>query len=65
MPAGDPQRVWFPEMVAKLRLEWRENMPYSALIELREELDAMLQSIRSERKILTPMMRCRACVEAR
>ncbi len=61
MPAGDPQRVWFTEMIAKLRLEWRENMPYSALIELREELDAMLQSIRSERKILTPMMRCRAC----
>jgi hypothetical protein len=61
MPAGDAQRVWFPAMVVKLRLEWRENMPHSALIELCEELDAMLHRIRSERKILRPIIRCRSC----
>jgi hypothetical protein len=36
-------------------------MPHSALIELCEELDAMLHRIRSERKILRPIMRCRSC----
>ncbi len=61
MPAGDAQRVWFAEMVAKLRLEWRDGMPYPALIELCGELGAMLRNIRSERKILTPLMRCRVC----
>ena len=26
MPAGDPQRVWFPEMLAKPPGAWRETM---------------------------------------
>ena len=32
MPAGDAQRVWFAEKVAKLRLQWRETMTYSVKI---------------------------------
>lgn len=61
MPSGDPQRTWFREMMDKLRDEWYEEMPFSELIELCDSLDTMLQEIRSERKILSPMMRCRCC----
>jgi hypothetical protein len=43
MAAGDPQRVWFPEMLARLRCEWKSQMSFPALIELRDRLDAMLQ----------------------
>jgi hypothetical protein len=46
MASGDPQRVWFPEMLARLRCEWDSQMSFPALIELRDRLDAMLQQIR-------------------
>ena len=49
MPAGDPQRTWFPEMVDELRKRWRAELPLSDLIQLRNDLDAMLHRIRSER----------------
>ena len=61
MPAGDAQRTWFPEMVAVLRRDWNESMSMAELVELRDRLDTMLQSIRSERGILTPLMTCRSC----
>jgi len=51
MTAGDAQRVWFPEMIEALRSEWRHGMSFEATVELRDELDAMLQRIRSERHI--------------
>ena len=55
MAAGDAQRVWFPEMVQRLRSQWHQGMPLDALVELRDDLDAMLQQIRSERQIRTPL----------
>ena len=61
MAAGDPQRVWFPEMLARLRCEWNSRMSFPALIELRDRLDAMLQQIRSERHIVPPVFRCPKC----
>ena len=61
MPAGDAQRVWFPEMVETLRFEWRHGMSFEAIIELRDGLDAMLQRIRSERQIWTPVFECPHC----
>ena len=61
MAAGDPQRVWFPEMLARLRCEWNSQMSFPALIELRDSLDAMLQRIRSERHIVSPVLRCPKC----
>jgi hypothetical protein len=45
MPLGDAQRTWFPEMVARLRSEWREGLSMPALIGLRDELDGTLQRI--------------------
>jgi len=61
MPSGDPGRTWFPEMVDTLRREWHEAMSIAELVRLRERLDAMLQSIRSERKIRPPLMTCPKC----
>lgn len=61
MPAGDAQRAWFPEMVERLRVRWQQSMSMPELIELRGQLDSMLQSIRSERQILPPLMYCRHC----
>ena len=61
MPSGDPQRTWFPEMVARLRSNWHEGMSMPTLISLRDELDEMLQSIRAGRNIRTPIITCRKC----
>lgn len=61
MPSGDAHRTWFPEMIDTLRREWHAGMSMAEVIRLRDRLDAMLQSIQSERKIRPPMMRCPKC----
>jgi len=61
MPSGDAQRTWFPEMIVRLRSEWYQGMSMPALISLRDELDGMLQRIRTGRNIQTPIVTCRRC----
>lgn len=61
MPAGDSQRVWFPEMLARLEREWAEATSWAALIELRDSLDTILQQIRAERHISSPVFTCPKC----
>ena len=61
MASGDAQRTWFPEMIVQLRSEWHEGMSMPALIGLRDELDGMLQRIRTSRNIQTPIVTCRKC----
>ena len=61
MASGDAQRVWFPKLVETLRSEWRIGMSFEATIELRDELDAMLQRIRSELHIRPPVFKCPHC----
>jgi hypothetical protein len=61
MPKGDAQRVWFPEMLARLRSEWRETMSFAALVDLRDSLDTMLRQVRSERHISSPVFTCPKC----
>jgi hypothetical protein len=65
MPAGDAQRTWFPEMVAVLRDDWNRSMSMTELIELRNRIESILSSIRSERGILPPVMTCRSCGSTR
>ena len=38
MAAGDAQRVWFPEMIERLRFQWHQGMSFDAIIDLRDEL---------------------------
>lgn len=59
--AGDPQRVWFREMVERLRDRWHPDMPFEAMISLRDDLDTTQQRIRSEGDIGSPMFRCPHC----
>ncbi len=61
MAAGDPQRTWFPEMIQKLRLEWRESMSFPDLIALSNSLDSMLHEIRYTRNIRSPIFKCPKC----
>jgi hypothetical protein len=50
MASGDPQSVWFQEMVEALRSRWHREMTFEAMIRLRDDLDEMLQRIRRERQ---------------
>src|SRR5262245_31673701 len=61
LPAGDAHRVWFPEMVARLRSVWDQAMPLPELVGLCDDLNGMLQQIRHERQILPPVIHCRSC----
>ncbi len=61
MAAGDAQRVWFEEMVDTLRSKWQRELPFEDLIRLRDELDEMLQRIRSERQLRPPVLKCPKC----
>jgi hypothetical protein len=48
-------------MIDALRAKWRADLSLHDLITLRDELDAMLHRIRSERHIRTPIITCRHC----
>jgi hypothetical protein len=61
MAAGDVQRIWFEEMIARLRSRWQRRMAFEELIRLRDELDEMLQQIRAERLIRPQVVRCPKC----
>jgi hypothetical protein len=61
MPAGDPQRTWFPQMIRRLRSEWHAEMPMAMLVDLRDTLDEMLHQIRRLGNIQTPIITCRKC----
>ena len=61
MPSGDPQRVWFAELVEMLRQGWTPDLAWDAWIDLRDRLDGELQSLRARRGIQSPRMRCPRC----
>jgi len=48
-------------MVEHLRLRWRDDLSMEALLGLRDELDDMLERIRSTRHISNPVVKCPAC----
>jgi hypothetical protein len=58
---GDAQRVWFPEMIDLLSTQWHRDMSFDAIVRLRDDLDGMLQRIRSERQIRPPVVKCPRC----
>ena len=61
MPSGNAHRTWFPEMVEALRTEWHAGLSFDELIDLRDELDAMLHRIRSEGHVRPPVFKCPRC----
>ena len=65
MASGDRQRTWFPEMVEVLRSDWRPEMSWAEIIALRDQLDNMLNGIRSSRNLqpVTVSTMCPCCNE--
>ena len=48
-------------MIEKLRSQWRQDLSFDAIAELRDDLDTMLQRIRFERHIRPAVFRCPHC----
>ena len=61
MPAGDAQRVWFPEMLEEIRRDWSEAMTWEELADFCERMTEMLKEIRGTRGIQPPRTRCSKC----
>ncbi len=69
MPAGDAQRVWFPEMLDDLKSSWSMGMDWSELADFCERMTEKRKHIRKERDIrppreidpLSPGERCPKC----
>lgn len=61
MPAGDAQRVWFPEMLVELRRAWSPTMSWDALADFCQRMTAMRHDIRQSRGIRSPRFQCTEC----
>jgi hypothetical protein len=48
-------------MLDALRSRWRADFSFDELVKLRDELDAMLHRIRSERHVRSPVIKCPRC----
>lgn len=61
MPAGDAQRVWFPEMIEELKRTWSRAMTWKDLADFCTRMTEKRKQIRHERGILPPKTRCPKC----
>jgi hypothetical protein len=48
-------------MIERLQSRWRPGISFEALVELRDELDAMLEHIRAEQHIRSVVFKCPKC----
>ncbi|MGA7413833.1 MAG: hypothetical protein WBW33_25380 [Bryobacteraceae bacterium] len=48
-------------MIERLRAKWHQNISFAEIVELRDELDTMLQQIRSRRRMRPPVFKCPKC----
>jgi len=61
MPAGDAQRVWFPEMLEELKCTWSRAMSWEEVADLCARMTEKRKRIRDEQGIQPPRMRCPDC----
>ena len=61
MPAGDAQRVWFPEMIEELKTYWSPTVPWNELADFCARMTEMRKRISQERGLKPPKMRCNGC----
>ena len=61
MPAGDAQRVWYPEMLAELKQFWSPGLPWDKVITFCERMTIMRKELAISRDIKPPMMTCHDC----
>ena len=64
MPAGDAQRVWFPEMFADLKTSWSRTMPWEEFTDFCARITEKRKQIRGERGIQPPKTLCPTCAKA-
>jgi hypothetical protein len=48
-------------MLERLRKQWHHDMSFDELVELRDDLERILQQIRSQRQIRPPIFKCPSC----
>lgn len=66
MPAGDAQRVWFPEMLEELQHMWSSSPSWDELAEFCQRMAEKRKQICESRGIKSPRFRCPTCgAEAR
>jgi hypothetical protein len=61
MPAGDAQRVWFPEMLEELKTAWSNSMPWDELADFCARMTELRKRIRAQRGVRPPKTRCSEC----
>ena len=61
MAAGDAQRVWFPEMIEKIKSEWSSSMSWGELIEFCRMITEERKQLRESRGIRPPRYKCPHC----
>ena len=61
MASGDAQRVWFPEMIEKIKTQWSSSMTWENLIEFCRMITEERKQIRDLRDIRPPRSKCSHC----
>jgi len=61
MPRGERNQVWYPELVVLLRSEWRPDLSWETIMELRGQLQGHLEQLRARRGIVPAAVHCRSC----
>ena len=66
VPAGDAQRVWFPEQLNILYKTWSKSLTWEEFADLLSRLTEERKELRRARGIRPPLFRCPKCgVESR
>jgi len=63
MPAGDPQRVWFPMMLEALERTWSKSMTWDELADFCQRMTVERKAFRLANGIKPPRIRCPKCGE--
>ena len=61
MPAGDAQRIWFPEMLDELKKTWSSAMTWEELTDFCHLMTEKRRGIRQTKGIRPPRIRCHKC----
>ena len=61
MASGDAQRIWFPEMIEKIKTRWTSSMTWEELTEFCRMITEERKQIRESRGIQPPRSKCTHC----
>ncbi len=61
MASGDSQRIWFPEMIEKLKTQWSPSMTWEDLTDFCRMITEERKQIRESLGIQPPRYKCTHC----